>query len=323
MQTRPLGRTGVELTVLGMGTWAIGAGKRRTSNLGPVDDEESVAAIHRALDLGINWIDTAAYYGFGHAERIVARALRGLRERPLVFTKCGLVPSEVADFENRITAASIREEAEASLARLETDVLDLLMIHWPIPDDDIEEGWSALADLKAAGKVRFIGVSNFSASQMARCELVAPIDAIQPEYSLVDRTAEEEVLPYAEKVGIGTVTYSPLKHGLLSGSMTRERVAALTPSDWRRGHEQYTEPKLSENLRLVDALREVAGRHGCTVSEVAIAWVLRRPAVTSAIVGPRRPEQLGDLVGAADLQLRDEDLATIEARLGIAPGAFR
>jgi aryl-alcohol dehydrogenase-like predicted oxidoreductase len=323
MQSRPLGRTGLELTVLGMGTWAMGAGKRRTSNLGPADDEESVATIHRALDLGINWIDTAAYYGFGHAERIVARALRGMRERPLVVTKCGLVPSEVSDFENRITAASIREEAEASLSRLETDVLDLLMIHWPIPGEDVEEGWSTLADLKTEGKVRLIGVSNFSALQMARCELIAPIDAIQPEYSLVERTAETEVFPYAEAMGIGVVTYSPLKHGLLSGRMTRERVAALTPADWRHGHVEYTEPQLSENLRVVDALRVVADRHGRTVSEVAIAWVLRRPCVTSAILGPRRPAQFDDLVGAADPQLLDDDLAAVEADLGAASGLPR
>jgi len=322
MRRRALGTSGVTVSEIGFGAWAVGGGGW-AFGWGPQDDADSIAAIRHALERGINWIDTAAYYGFGHAERIVARALRGMRERPLIVTKCGLVPSEVADFENRLTAASIREEAEASLSRLETDVLDLLMIHWPIPDDDVEEGWSTLADLKAEGKVRFIGVSGYPASQMARCELVAPIDAIQPEYSLVDRTAEEEVFPYVETMGIGSVTYSPLKHGLLSGRMTRERVAALTPADWRRGHEQYIEPKLSENLRLVDALREVAGRRGCTVSEVAIAWVLLRPGVTSAIVGPRRPAQLDDLVGAADLRLLDEDLATIEAGLGIASGVSR
>ena len=323
MQSRPLGQTGPELTVLGMGTWAMGAGKRRTSNLGPADDDESVATIHRALDLGINWIDTAAYYGFGHAERIVARALRGIRERPLVFTKCGLVPSEVSDFDNRLAAASIREEAEASLSRLETDALDLLMIHWPIPDEDIEEGWSTLAELKAEGKVRLIGVSNFSAMQMARCELIAPIDAIQPEYSIIERAAEAEVFPYAERAGIGAVTYSPLKHGLLGGQMTRERVAALTPADWRNGHAEYTEPRLSANLRLVDALRSVADRHGSTASEVAIAWVLRPAAVTSAILGPRRPQQLEDLVGAADLRLSDDDVAVLEAGPAIVEGVPR
>ena len=197
------------------------------------------------------------------------------------------------------------------------------MLHWPIPDGDIEEGWGALADLKAEGKVRLIGVSNFSSAQMARCQRLAPIDAVQPEYSLVERAAEEDVFPYAEAMSIGAVTYSPLKHGLLSGQMTFARVAALTPADWRHGHPQYTEPRLSENLRAVDALREVAARHDRSVSEVAIAWVLRRPCVSSAIVGPRRPAQVDDVVGAADLELLDEDLAFIEAGLRVGTDAIR
>jgi aryl-alcohol dehydrogenase-like predicted oxidoreductase len=316
MKTRPLGRAGIDITPLGIGTWAMGAGKGGTSNLGSADDDESIAAIRRGLDLGFNWIDTAAYYGFGHAEQIVAKALDGVRERPFVFTKCGLVPTDQGEeaHEFRLKRWSIRQEIEDSLRRLQTDALDLAMLHWPLPDADIEEGWSALAELQVEGKIRFLGVSNFSAGQMERCERIAPVDAMQPEYSLVDRTAENDALAYAEKHNIGAITYSPLKHGILSGSMTRERVAALGPDDWRHGHVQYSEPQLSRNLRLVETLRSMAGRYDCSPAELAVAWVLHQPGVSGAIVGGRRASQFEDIVKAADLELTSDDLIELASR---------
>jgi aryl-alcohol dehydrogenase-like predicted oxidoreductase len=313
MKTRPLGRTGFDITPLGIGTWAMGAGKGGTSNLGSVDDNESIAAIRRGLDLGFNWIDTAAYYGFGHAEEIVAKALDGVRERPLVFTKCGLVPTDQGEeaHEFRLKGWSIRQEIEASRRRLRTDTLDLVMLHWPIPDEDIEEGWTALAELQAESKVRLLGVSNFSAAQMERLEKIAPVDTMQPEYSLVDRTAVNDSLAYGEKHNIGVIVYSPLKHGILSGSMTRERVAALGPEDWRHGHAQYTEPQLSRNLRLVEALRSMAARYDCSPAELAVAWVLHQPGVSGAIVGGRRAGQFEDIVKASDLEIASDDLAEL------------
>jgi aryl-alcohol dehydrogenase-like predicted oxidoreductase len=262
----------------------------------------------------MNWIDTAAYYGFGHAEEVVARALRGLHERPHVFTKCGLVPAisgpEAHEF--CLKAASVRREVEDSLARLQTDVIDLVMLHWPIPDADVEEGWATLAALKQEGKVRCIGVSNFAPAQLVRCEEIAPVEVVQPEYSLAERTAEEALFPWLEHRGVGAIVYSPLKHGLLSGSMDRGRIAALDPSDWRHGHEQYTEPRLTRNLEIVEVLTAVGRRHGRSAAEVAVAWTLCRPAVAGAIVGARRAAQVESVTAAADLVLSDEDMAQLE-----------
>jgi aryl-alcohol dehydrogenase-like predicted oxidoreductase len=315
MRTRPLGGTGIDITPLGIGTWAMGAGKGGTSNLGLADDDESIAAIRRAMDLGLNWIDTAAYYGFGHAEEIVARALDGISERPYVFTKCGLVPTDNGPeaHEFRLKAWSVRAEIEASLRRLRTDVIDVVMVHWPIPEEEVEEGWAALADLQGQGKVRFIGVSNFDGDQMARCDKIAPLQVSQPEYSLVDRRAEQTVFPYALENNVGVIVYSPLKHGLLSGSMTRERVAALDHRDWRHGHPEYVEPRLTRNLRLADAVRAIAVRHGCSPAEVAVAWVLRQPAVSGAIIGGRRAAQFEAVGKAADLELTAEDCTELAA----------
>lgn len=315
MRTCSLERAGIRLSRLGLGTWSTGAGRGGSSHLGPQDDDESVGAIHRALDHGINWIDTAAYYGFGHAERIVARALRGMTDRPYVFTKCGLIPGPGGRTENRITAGSVRAEAEDSLRRLETEVLDLLMIHWPVPDRDVEEGWSTVLELKEEGKVRLVGVSNFSGAQMERCERLGPIDVAQPEYSLVERSAEVDVLPYGERHGIGAVVYSPLKHGLLSGTMTRERAAAFTATDWRNGHTQFVEPSLSQNLALVEVLRSIGKRHDRSVAEIAVAWTVRRENVAGAIVGARRGRQVDGIVGAADVHLEDDDLREIAESL--------
>lgn len=314
MQTRPLGRTGIHITPLGVGTWAMGGGKGGSSNLGTADDDESIAAIHRGLDVGLNWIDTAAYYGFGHSEELVARALNGMHERPYVFTKCGLVRTDDGEetHEFRLKEWAVREEVETSLQRLQTDVLDLVMLHWPIPDEDVEEGWAALSDLRQRGKVRFIGVSNFSVEQMERCERIAAVDVHQLEYSLINRLAEDSILPFTEANDIGVLAYSPLKHGLLSGSMTRERVAALEPADWRNGHAEYTEPRLSDNLRVVEVLRRIAQRHRRSPAEIAIAWTLAGTAVSGAIVGGRRASQFTDVVGAVDVDLSDEDLAELE-----------
>lgn len=310
-----MGSTGVEVSTLGVGTWAMGAGEGGSSGLGPADDADSVAAIHRGLDLGMNWVHTAPYYGFGHAERIVARALKGIAHRPFVFTMCGLVPSrggpETHDF--RLKAWSIEEEIEASLRRLETDVLDLVFLHWPIPDEDIEEGWQALSAIRTRGDVRFIGVSNFSVDQMDRCAAISPIDVVQPEFSLAVRAAEETVLPYAEDHVIGSVIYSPLKHGLLSGRMTRERVAQLTDGDWRRGHDEFSEPRLTRNLAIIDTLREISASHGCSAAEVAVAWALARPGVTAAITGGRNARQVEEVAGAAAVSLRAADLAILDS----------
>lgn len=315
MERRPLGRTDLTISPLGLGTWAMGAGKGGSSNLGFADDSESIGALHRGLDLGMNWIDTAAYYGFGHAEEVVAKALRGLHDRPHVFTKCGLVPaaSGQASHEFRLKTESVRREVEESLVRLETDVIDLVMLHWPIPDADVEEGWAALAALKQEGKVRCIGVSNFAPAQLERCEQIAPVEVVQPEYSLAERTAEEALFPWLEDRGVRAIVYSPLKHGLLSGSMDRRRVAALDPSDWRHGHEQYTEPRLTRNLEIVGALTAVGMRHGRSAAEVALTWTLRRPAVAGAIVGARRAGQVEAVAAAGNLVLSPEDVAQLEA----------
>lgn len=262
----------------------------------------------------MNWIDTAAYYGFGHAEEIVARALSGLSERPLVFTKCGIVASHRTGdaHEFRLKDWSVRAEIEASLRRLNVDSLDAVMLHWPIPDEDVEEGWSALRQLQVEGAVRYIGVSNFSDEQMARCAAIAPVQLSQPEYSLIDRSAETSVLPYAHRHQIGTIVYSPLKHGLLSGSMTRERIGTLADTDWRRSHVEYAEPRLTRNLRIVESLQAIAERHGTSIAEVAVAWTLANPCVTAAIVGGRHSSQFRRIVGAADLVLRADDLEALD-----------
>lgn len=311
MTTR-LGNSDLDITPLGIGAWAIG-GSGYAFAWGPQDDGESVAAIHAGLDAGMNWIDTAAVYGLGHSEEVVARALAGIAQRPYVFTKC----ERAWDAEGKITpslkAASIRRECEASLRRLKTDVIDLYQIHWPQPDEDIEEGWSTLAELQREGKVRWIGVSNFSVAQMERARAIAPITSLQPPYSLLRRDIEAEILPYCAAHGIGTIVYSPMASGLLSGAMTRERIDALPPDDWRSRADAFKEPALTQNLALADRLRSVGERHGRTAGEAAIAWTLRRPLVTAAIVGIRRPDQVQGVVGAMSLRLSPEEIAEIEA----------
>jgi aryl-alcohol dehydrogenase-like predicted oxidoreductase len=312
MQTRQLGKTDLYITPIGFGTWAVGGGQW-AGGWGPQDDQESIAAINRALDLGMNWIDTAPAYGLGRAEQVVARALKGRSERPYIFTKCAIRWHPDRSLYNSLTAQSVREEVENSLRRLETDVIDLYQVHWPDPEPEIEEGWATLAALKQEGKVRFIGVSNFNVAQMQRVSTIAPIDTLQPPYSLVKRDVEQEILPFAEAQRIGVIVYSPMMSGLLTGKMTRERVANFPEDDWRRNDPEFQEPRLSQNLDLVDLLRAIGERHGRSPGEVAIAWTLRHPAVTGAIVGGRRPDQVDGIVGAADFRLSDAELAEIEA----------
>jgi len=312
LKTSELGATGLEITRVGFGAWAIGGGGWEFG-WGPQQDEESIAAIHRAVDLGINWIDTAAAYGFGRSEQVVGRALDGLAERPFVFTKCSLLDDGTGRVRHSLNRDSVLREAEASLQRLGIEAIDLYQIHWPVPEQDIEEGWSALAELKEQGLVRHIGVSNFDADQLRQIGSIAPVETLQPPYSLVDRAVEEEILPFAEREGIGVIVYSPMGSGLLTGAMTRERIEQMPADDWRACDPRFTEPQLSEHLALAARLRTVADRHAVAPGAVAVAWALRHPAVDGAITGFRRPSQVDPIVAAADLELTDEDVSEIEA----------
>jgi aryl-alcohol dehydrogenase-like predicted oxidoreductase len=314
METRVLGNSNLQITRIGVGAWAMGGGGW-TWSWGPQDDEESIAAIKQALDLGINWIDTAAVYGLGHSEEVVARALKGRSNRPYIFTKCERVWDERGKIGGSLKAESIRRECEASLRRLQMDVIDLYQIHWPEPDADIEEGWTEMARLREEGKVRFIGVSNFTVQQMKRAMKIAPITSLQPPYSIVAREVEEDILPFCMRNNIGVIVYSPMYSGLLAGAMTRQRIANFAPDDWRRRDQNFQEPNLSRNLRLVEVLREVGKRHGRTPGEVAIAWTLHNQAVTGAIVGVRSPEQVRGIIGATQFRLNDKEVMEIEDAL--------
>ena len=317
MQTRKLGNSDLHITPVGFGAWAVG-GSGWQFAWGSQDDTDSIAAIHRALELGVNWIDTAAVYGLGHSEEVVARALKSWSgPRPYVFTKCGLRWDEQGQVQKVLSADSIRRELEESLRRLSVDTIDLYQIHWP-PDPDspaLEEGWCTLANLKREGKVRWIGVSNFNVEQLRRAEEIAPVTSLQPRYSLVHPEVEDEILPYCLRQGIGVVVYSPMASGLLTGAMTRERAVRLPNDDWRSGDPDFTEPKLSRNLALVAVLRKIAKRHNRAVGEVAIAWTLRHPAVTGAIVGARNAQQSEGVMRAGELRLADEELNEINTFL--------
>jgi aryl-alcohol dehydrogenase-like predicted oxidoreductase len=310
MEKRKLGNSDLEITPVGLGAWAIGGGGWEFG-WGPQGDKDSVAAIHEGLDRGINWIDTAAAYGLGHSEEVVARALQGRSIRPYVFTKCALVWSKSGQIGHSLKAASIRHECEQSLRRLKVDTIDLYQIHWPIPEEDIEEAWTELARLKEEGKVRYIGVSNFDAQQMRRAMRIAPITSLQPPYSLLAREAEGEILQFAAHNGIGVIVYSPMYSGLLSGKMTRERVASLPSDDWRRGNRNFQEPLLSHNLQLVELLRKIGLRHEVTAGAVAIAWTLQNPAVTGAIVGVRSQQQVLGIIEAAEFRLNASEVDEI------------
>lgn len=314
MDTKKLGNSDISITPIGFGAWAIG-GSGWEFAWGAQDDQESIGAIHEALDAGINWIDTAAVYGLGHSEEVVARALDGLKNRPYVFTKCSMVWDERREIGHSLKPDSIRRECEASLRRLRVETIDLYQIHWPDPDAEIEEGWATMAALKQEGKVRQIGVSNFNVAQLKRAAAIAPVTSLQPRYSLLHREIEAELLPFVARHKIGVIAYSPMASGLLTGAMSRERVAALGGDDWRKHHPDFEEPQLSRNLKLVSLLRTIGKRHGRTPAEVAVAWVLRHPSVTAAIVGARRPGQVRGVVGAAEFRLSPREVAEIEAFL--------
>jgi aryl-alcohol dehydrogenase-like predicted oxidoreductase len=311
MRTRKLGTSDLHLTTVGFGAWAIGGGGW-AFGWGPQDDEESIRAIHRALDLGVNWIDTAAVYGLGHSEEVVARALADRRGQVIVATKCGLRWKEGGMIYPSLNAASVQREVEDSLRRLRAETLDLYQVHWPNPDREIEEGWAAMARLVEQGKVRHAAVSNFSVEQMRRAQRIHPITALQPPYSMVDRAVEREILPFCAEHGIGVVAYSPLQNGLLTGKFSRERMQRLESEDWRHGSPSFQEPNFERTLELVERLRPLAAEHGRTAAQLAVAWVLRRPEVTSAIVGARRPGQIEETAPAGDWELAGEDLERIE-----------
>jgi aryl-alcohol dehydrogenase-like predicted oxidoreductase len=322
MTLRTLGNTDLKITPMGIGAWAIGGGKWEFG-WGAQNDAQSIAAIHAGLNRGLNWIDTAAVYGLGHSESIVGAALRELRIRPHIFTKCSLVWDEAGDITHNLQAKSVRREAEASLQRLGVDTIDLFQIHWPAwkggPESaspgSIEEAVAALAELKAEGKIRHIGVSNFNAEQLERAQKIAPIASLQPPYSLLAREVESSVLPYALAHNIGVIVYSPMASGLLSGTMTRTRIAHMPEDDWRRLSPNFQEPLLSGNLRLVETLRAIGERYYATPGEIAIAWTLHNPAVTGAIVGVRSPQQVSGIAGAADIDLSVGDMRAIERDL--------
>jgi len=311
MNTKKLGNSDLSITSLGLGTWAIG-GSGWEFAWGQQDDRQSILAIREALDAGVNWIDTAAVYGLGHSEEIVARALEGVREKPYVFTKCSMVWNERGEIGHSLKADSVRRECEASLRRLRVERIDLYQVHWPNPEAEIEEGWTALARLKEEGKIRHLGVSNFSVAQMNRCQAIAPITSLQPPYSLLDRRVEALVLPFAAREHIGVIAYSPMASGLLTGAMTRERIDALPVDDWRKSSPNFQEPLLTRNLGLIRLLRDIGVRHGYSPAEVAVAWVLRHPAVTGAIVGARKPGQFKGVAGASRLQLCMREIDEID-----------
>jgi len=313
MQKRKLGNSDLEITPIGIGAWAMG-GAGWAFSWSAQEDSDSIAAIHKALDHGVNWIDTAAVYGLGHSEEVVGKAIAGRANRPYVFTKCARIWDEsTRQIAKSLKADSVRRECEASLRRLNMDVIDLYQIHWPEPDEDVEEGWSTLLKLQQEGKVRWIGVSNFSVAQMKRAQALGPITSLQPPYSLVSREVEAEILPHALANNIGAIVYSPMKAGLLSGAMTRERALSLPEDDWRRRNPAFQLPALDRNLKLAEILGVIGKRHGRTTGEAAIAWVLRNPAVTAAIVGMRNAAQVDGVIGAADFRLTPDEIAEVEA----------
>ena len=312
MQTRQLGNSDLQITPLGIGAWAMG-GAGWAFAWSQQDDDDSISAIHAALDAGMNWIDTAAVYGLGHSEEVVAKALADRSSKPYVFTKCARVWDENRQIGKRLKADSVRRECEDSLRRLKVDVIDLYQIHWPEPDEDVEEGWATLARLKEEGKVRWIGVSNFNAEQLCRAQKIAPITSLQPPYSLIRREIEAEVLPFCAVHNVGIIAYSPMGSGMLTGTMSRERVENLPEDDWRRRSPQFQEPLLTRNLKLADKLKEIAARHNRSAGETALAWVLANPVVTGAIVGVRNAEQVNGVIGAMEFRLNPGEIAEIES----------
>ncbi|MGC1299821.1 MAG: aldo/keto reductase [Alloacidobacterium sp.] len=308
---KALGNSDLHLTAIGFGAWAIGGGNWEFG-WGAQDDDESVSTIERSLDSGINWIDTAAIYGLGHSEEVVARAIKNSPHKPYVFTKCSMRWFPDRRIYRSLKAGSLQEEIEESLRRLRVDAIDLYQIHWPNPEDEIEEGWETLARFQQEGKVRHIGVSNFNVAQMKRVQKIAPITSLQPPYSILRRDIETEILPFCRQHNIGVINYSPMLSGLLTGKMTAERIQNLPEDDWRKRSPNFNEPKLSKNLKLVELLREIGKAHNVEPGVVAIAWTLRQPAITAAIVGARRPDQIDGILPAATFRLSQEEIARIE-----------
>jgi aryl-alcohol dehydrogenase-like predicted oxidoreductase len=310
MDTRQLGNSNLEITRIGFGAWAIGGSWEW--GWGAQEDQQSIATIHKALERGINWIDTAAIYGLGRSEAVIAKALKQTNYKPYIFTKCGLVWDEAKNIDGVLKRASVEKEVDDSLKRLDVEMIDLYQIHWPNPDADIEEAFETMADLQQKGKIRYLAVSNFSVEQMQRVSAIAKITSNQPPYSLAFPEVEEEILPYCLKHNIGVINYSPMASGLLSGKMTRQRIANLPQDDWRRRSDNFKEPRLSRHLALVEILKEIGNRHGATAGEVAIAWTLLNPAVTGAIVGLRRPDQVEGIIHAGEIKLSEADVQQIE-----------
>ncbi len=311
-QTKKLGDSDLELTSIGFGAWAIGGGDWQYG-WGPQDDDDSVGAIHAALEGGVNWIDTAAVYGLGHSEEVVGRALKGVSAKPYVFTKCGMTWGE--DRQIVQSLKKIRAEAEASLRRLGVETIDLYQIHWPVPDEEVEEGWGEMVKLKEEGKVRWIGVSNFSVGQLERAMKIAPVTSLQPPYSMINRSVEAEILPFCKAHGIGVINYAPMHSGMLTGAMTKERVAQMPDNDFRKKAKQYQEPLLSRNLELAKLLGEIGETRGVSAGVVAIAWTLHNPAVTAAIVGGRTAKQVQGVLAGAEFRLSDAEFEEIGAFL--------
>lgn len=317
MRTRPLGKSNIELTTVGLGTWAIGGGDWKFG-WGPQDEREAIDAVVRAVDIGINWVDTAAVYGDGQSEILVGRALKelGSRSRPLVATKCSRVVQPDGNIIGDLSRANVIREAEDSLKRLDIETIDLYQVHWPKPPEDIEEAWGAMAELVQQGKVQHIGVSNFNVEQMKRIQPIHPITSLQPPYSMIVRDVENEILDFCAEHGIGVVSYSPMYKGLLTGAFDVERMSKLGQGDHRLSDPNFLPPKFEQHLALVDGLRPIAERNGRTLAELSVAWVLRHPAVTSAIVGARRPDQIAATAPASDWDLSEQDIAEIESLLG-------
>jgi aryl-alcohol dehydrogenase-like predicted oxidoreductase len=313
MKKQILGNSDLNITRVGLGAWAIGGDWQW--GWGHQDDKDSIAAIREAIDLGVNWIDTAPVYGLGRSEKVVGAAIKDMSSKPYIFTKCGLCWNEENNAAReafpRLKAESVRKEAEGSLRRLGADVLDLYQIHWPNPKADIEEAWEEMAKLKEEGKVRYIGVSNHSVAQMERLSKIAPVTSLQPPYNFLNRAIEDEILPYCSEKNIGVIVYSPMASGLLTGKMTPERIKSLPDDDWRKQDFNYTEPQLSQNLKIVESMAALAKKKGVPTSKIPIAWTLKHPAVTAAIVGMRKPGQAAETVGGADLAFSDEDWASI------------
>ncbi len=311
MRYRKLGYTDVQFSVIGLGTWAMG-GEDWKYGWGPQEDEQSIKTIHHALELGINWVDTAAVYGLGHSEEVVGKALKGMREKPFVATKCSRKSDSKGALYSELKRDSVIREAEESLKRLQVEVIDLYQIHWARPEEDIEEGWETVAQLIQEGKVRYGGVSNFEIKHMQRCQPIHPIASLQPPYNMIRRDIENEILDYCENQEIGIVCYSPLYKGLFTGKYDRQRINELPDSDHRRRDSHFQEPELSANLELVEELKKMAKARGITVAQLTIAWTLRHPQMTAAIVGGRKPEQLDETAQAGDLELSDEDIGKID-----------